>query len=69
MRAVLDARAGGLRIGGVARQQRGGELARRLALAGPGRAVQQVGVGGPAVERGTEDGGGVWVLGEHPLES
>ena len=69
VRAVLHARAGGLRVGGVARQQRGGEVARRLALAAPGRAVQQVGVGRPALEGGAEDGGGVGVLGKHPLES
>ena len=46
-----------------------GEVARGLALAGAGRAVQQVRVGRPAVEGGAEDGGGVWVLGEHPVES
>jgi hypothetical protein len=69
VRAVLDARAGGLRVGRAAREQGGGELARHVALAGAGRAVQQVGVGRPAFEGGAEDGGGVGVLGEHPVES
>ena len=69
MRAVQHARAGGVRIGGAAGQQRGGELARGVALAGPGRAVQQVGVRRLALEGGAQDGGGVRVLVEHPLES
>ena len=66
MRAVQDARAGRL---GVARQQRGGEVPRGGALAGPGRAVQEVRVRGAAVERGAEHGRRVGVLVEHPLES
>jgi hypothetical protein len=66
MRAVHDARAGRL---GVARQQRGREVARRRPLAGPGRAVQEVRVRGAAVERGAEHGGRVGVLVEHPLQS
>ena len=52
-----------------AREQLGGEVARGVALAGPGRAVQQVGVRGLALQGGAEDGGGVGVLIEHPLQS
>ena len=50
-------------------EQGGGEVARGGALAGPGRAVQQVRVRGAAVERGAEDGGRVGVLVEHPVQS
>jgi hypothetical protein len=69
MRAVLGAQAGGVGVVRAAGEQRGGEVARRPALAAPGRAVQQVGVGGRPLEGGTEDGGGVRVLVEHPVES
>ena len=50
-----------LGIGRVAGEQLGGERARRLALARPGRPVEQVGVGGAAAEGRAEDGGGVRV--------
>ena len=66
MRAVQHPRAG---LGRVRREQRGGEVARGGPLAGPGRAVQEVGVRRPAVERGAEHGGRVGVLVEHPVES
>ena len=69
MGAVLDAGARGVRVLRVARQQRGREVARGGALAGPGRAVQEVGVRGAAVERGAEHGGRVGVLVEHPIKS
>ena len=46
MRAGERAGAGVLRVGRVAREQLGGELARGLALARAGRAVEQVGVRG-----------------------
>ena len=69
MRAVLHAQAGRVGVVGTAREQGGGEVARRLALAAPGRAVQQVGVRGRALEGGAENGGGVRVLVEHPVES
>ncbi len=61
MGAVLDAHPRVVRVAGAAGQQLGREGARRLALAGAGRAVQQVRVRGPAVrpERGAEHGGGV----------
>ncbi len=70
MRAVLHARAhvGGVR--GAAREQLGRERARGGALAGAGRAVQQIRVRGPAIglQRRAEHGGGVRVRfegGEH----
>ncbi len=67
MGAVVHARAGAVRVGRTARQQGAGEAAGGLALAGAGRPVQQVRVGGTAVvgERGAEHGGGVGVLVEH----
>ena len=69
VRAVLDPDPRRLGIGRFARQQRGREVARRVALAAPGRAVQQVRVRGRAVERGAEDGGGVRVLVEHAADA
>ena len=63
MRAVLHAQPRVVRVGGLAGQQLGRELARGLALAGAGGAVQQVGVRGSALRREgrTEHGGGVRV--------
>ncbi len=63
MRAVLHAGARVGLVAGAARQQLGGEGAGRGALAGAGRAVQEVGVRRGAVrrQRRAEDGGGVGV--------
>ena len=61
MRAVPRAAAGVLGVGGAAREQLGGDGARRLALPAPRRAVQQVRVRGPAVGGDAEHGGGVRV--------
>ena len=69
MGAVLHARARGLRVVGAAREQRGREVARRRALAGSGRPVQQVRVGRAAVERSAEHGRRMRVLVEHPVRS
>ena len=69
MGAVLDPGARAVRVAGAAGEQGGGEVTRGGALAGPGRAVQEVRVRGPAFERGAEHGGRVGVLVEHPLES
>ena len=61
MHAGDRARPGVLGVRRVAREQLGGELARRLALAGAGRPVEQVGVRRAVAEGGAEDGGGVRV--------
>ena len=61
MDAGEHARPRVLRVGRLAGEQLGGELARRLALARAGRAVEQVGVRRAAAEGGAEDGGGVRV--------
>ena len=70
MHAVLDARADRVRIGGAVAQQRGCEGASDRRLARAARAVEEVGVAGPAVgrQRAAEDGAGVGVTlggGEH----
>jgi dTMP kinase len=59
--AVLDAVAGVLRVGRAVGQELGGEGAGDGALAGAGRAVEEVGVAGPAVrgQRGGENRAGV----------
>ena len=61
VRAVQRARARAVRVGGAAREQLGGDGARRGALAAPGRAVQQVRVRGPPAGGRAEHGGGVRV--------
>jgi dTMP kinase len=70
MDAVLHARANGFGIGGALAQQRDGEGASDGRLARAARAVEEVGVAGPAVrrQRAVEDGAGVGVSlggGEH----
>jgi hypothetical protein len=64
MRAVLHARAHAGGIGRPFRQQRGGERARRRALAAAGRAVEEIGVGGLAArsQRRPERRAGVRVV-------
>jgi dTMP kinase len=70
MDAVLHTRANGFGIGGALAQQRDGEGASDGRLARAARAVEEVGVAGPAVrrQRAVEDGAGVGVSlggGEH----
>jgi dTMP kinase len=61
MDAVVDALARVVGIGGAVGEELGGERARHLAFAGPGRAVEQVRVARPPVgrQRGGEDRAGV----------
>jgi hypothetical protein len=64
MGARGDAGAGRGGIRGALREQLGGEGAGGRALAGPRRALEQVGVrrAAPGTQRGAEDGGGVGVM-------
>src|SRR4051794_30396973 len=63
MDAVADALAGGVGVARAVGEELGGERARRLALAGTGRAVEEVGVAGHAVgrQRRGQDRAGVGV--------